>query len=324
MGADVAGSHSPSELRGSARHELITLQRPSLALGTDKRVDVLVPPAPRQDGSPVLVLLHGYGGTRRTWTDQTRLVDHLRGSDLFVVMPESGRRWFINDHAGHRYEDYLIDELIPLIRRSFPVAADGRSWAIGGFSMGGASALIQALRHPRLFSTVFSHAGAFEGPLRRGDPYAAIRRESDCLMPSTQVHERVWGPYGSSTRSTYNPYRMLLSRRSDTHLSVYADVGTGDYRRIIEMNRNVAAALRTAGIDLEYQERDGGHDLSFLDEALERSLDFVSERFRRAVSAPDHDGDTGPGGQGPAQTGDVRRQDPSPTPALGRSSSLRS
>lgn len=287
-----------------ARHELVALQQPSAALGTDKRVDVLVPPEPREDGSPVLVLLHGFGGSRRTWTEQTRLVDHLRGSDLFVVLPESGRRWFVNDHAGHRYEDYLIDELIPFVRRTFPVAADRRGFAIGGFSMGGASALVQALRHPGLFSVVVSHAGAFEGPLRRGDPYAALRREAECLMPSTHVHERVWGPFGSPTRSTYDPYRVLASWRSnapsDARLSVYADVGTGDYQRIIDMNRNVAAALRAADIDLEYQERPGGHDLSFLDDALGRSLEFVSEKLRRAAS------------------------DPPSRPALGRPGSLRS
>ncbi len=305
----MTGPHGTSGLRTSTRHELITLKQPSSALGVDKRVDVLVPPSPREAGSPVLVLLHGFGGTRRTWTDQTRLLDHLRGTDLLVVMPESGRRWFINDHAGYHYESYLIDELIPLIRRSFPVVTDSRAWAIGGFSMGGASALIQALRHPRLFSVVVSYAGAFEGPLRRGDPYAALRRESECLMPSAQVHERVWGPEGSLTRNTYNPYRLLASRRSDARLSVYADVGTGDYQRIIQMNRNMAAALRAADINLEYHERPGGHDLSSLDDALGRSLKFVSERFRRAAGAPDHEGDTGPGEHGPAQASDARHHD---------------
>lgn len=269
-----------------ARHELVTLVQPSLALGTDKRVDVLVPPAPRAQASPVLVLLHGFGGTRRTWTEQTRLVDHLAGTGLLVVLPESGRRWFINDHAGHRYEDYLIDELVPLIRQSFPTTRD--SWAIGGFSMGGASALMQALRHPRLFSVVLSHAGAFEGPLRSGDPYAALRRGPASLMPTTQVHERVWGPEGSPTRNTYNPYRLLAARRSEDRLAVYADVGTGDYQRIVQMNRNVASAMRAAGIDLEYHERPGGHDLEFVDDALGSSLAFVSERLRRV---PDRDGD---------------------------------
>jgi S-formylglutathione hydrolase FrmB len=316
MGADVAGPHSPPEVGTSARHELITLQQHSLALRTDKRVDVLVPPVPRAGGSPVLVLLHGFGGTRRTWTDGTQLVEQLRGSDLLVVLPDSGRRWFVNDHAGYRYEDYLIDELVPLIRQTFPV--DGRAWAIGGFSMGGASALIQALRHPRLFSVVVSHAGAFEGPLRRGDPYAALRRESECLMPSVQVHERVWGPDGSPIRNTYNPYRLLSSWRSDAQLSVYADVGTGDYQRIIQMNRNIAAALRTAAIDLEYHERPGGHDLSFLDDRLGRSLEFVAERFR------DRTGDTGTAEDGPAQAGDSRHHDPSSAPAVGRPGSLRS
>jgi S-formylglutathione hydrolase len=130
-------------------------------------------------------------------------------------------------------------------------------------------------------------------------------------MPSTEVHARVWGPAASPTRKTYNPYHLLASRRSDARLSVYADVGTGDYQRIIQMNRNVAAALRTADVDLEYHERPGGHDMSFLDDALGTSLTFLSERFRRATGAPDRDGD-------------ARPHDPSSAPALGRPGSMRS
>ena len=31
------------------------------------------------------------------------------------MLPECGRGWFINNHAGKRYEDYLISELMPLV-----------------------------------------------------------------------------------------------------------------------------------------------------------------------------------------------------------------
>jgi hypothetical protein len=62
-------------------------------------------------------------------------------------------------------------------------------------------------------------------------------------------------------------------------LWVYADVGTDDYERIVQMNRNTAIALRAAGIELEYQERNGAHDLEFLNKALPFSLDFVVRKI---------------------------------------------
>lgn len=262
-------------------HQIITIPWMSDALKREKRISLLVPADQhlKHKEYPVLILLHGYGGNRQTWTARTQLVEYLRGRNLLVVIPESGRRWFINDHNGFRYEDYLINEVVPFIRQKFNVVEDRHGWAIGGFSMGGASALIQALRHPHLFSVVVSHAGAFEGPLRRGDPYSDMRLNPNFPMPSTEIHERVWGPCGSPTRRFYNPYLMIKSRRADMSLWVYADVGADDYERIVQMNRSTTVALRAAQIEVEYQEREGAHDFEFLNKALPFSLDFVMRRF---------------------------------------------
>ncbi|MFD0634895.1 alpha/beta hydrolase-fold protein [Catenulispora yoronensis] len=119
-------------------HTLETWAWASSALGCVKRVDVLVPATCTAGGSKaaVLVLLHGFGGSRSTWLSRTRLVEHLRGLDLVVVLPESGRRWFINDHRGWRYEDYLVRELVPFVDENYAVHLRHGVRAIGGFSMG--------------------------------------------------------------------------------------------------------------------------------------------------------------------------------------------
>jgi S-formylglutathione hydrolase FrmB len=230
---------------------------------------------------PVLFLLHGYGGGRRTWLTGTRLLDHLAGLDLIVVLPESGRRWFINDHRGHRYEDYLVDELVPFVDEHFATGGVPGCRAIGGFSMGGAAALMQALRHPGLFSVVASHAGAFDAPSRMGDPYAAFRSDPGFGIPSTTSHERVWGPPGSGVCRRYDIHAMIAAGTRHPGLSVYVDVGLGDYDRILAMNRGMAQKLASAGIRLEYHERSGGHDLDFLNRALPFSLRFVQETLER-------------------------------------------
>ncbi|MEV4441680.1 alpha/beta hydrolase family protein [Streptomyces sp. NPDC049577] len=261
--------------------EVLSLRLPSPALGRDKRVNVLLPGGYRSSGPghPVLYLLHGYGGGRNTWLDHTPLLDLLDEHRLMVVLPESGRRWFVNDHAGLAYEDYLVQDLIPAVDAEFNTLADRSGRAVGGFSMGGAAALYLGLRHRELFGAVASHAGAFEGPLRVGDPYAGHRADPGFVMPDIDSHERVWGPPGSAARHEYDPYRLIRAEHPLPPPAFYLDVGTGDYERMVRMNRTVRDALRTRGWDPEYHEREGGHDWEFVGRSLPHALGFVSRRL---------------------------------------------
>lgn len=254
----------------------------SAVLGCVKRACVLVPQGfAGAANTPVLYLLHGFGANRETWLRRTRLAEHAAGLGLLVVLPESGRRWFINDHRGLRYEDYLLGELLPSVEARYLGRVDAVSRGIGGFSMGGAAALMQALRHPDTFSAVVSHAGAFEAPLRAGDPYADLRGTPDFAIPSVQVHERVWGPPGSEVRHRYELHNLIAQLPPGPQPVVYADVGVDDYPRVVDMNRRAVDALRSAGIETIFYERPGAHDLAYLDANLSNSLQFAAARLGR-------------------------------------------
>ncbi|MFJ1749552.1 alpha/beta hydrolase [Streptomyces sp. NPDC088116] len=260
---------------------VVTRRWPSRALGRDKRVNVVLPGRYGAEGPPhpVLYLLHGYGGGRDTWLTHTGLVESLDDSRLVVVLPESGRRWFVNDHAGLPYEDYLVQDLVADVDREFNTIADRGGRAAGGFSMGGAAALFLALRNRGVFSAAVSHAGAFEAPLRRGDPYAAHRGDPAMLMPDEESHDRVWGPPGSATRRRYDPYRLVGLPGQGPGPALYLDVGTGDHDRVIRMNRRMRDALRAHHWSPEYRERQGGHDWDFVRAALPASLAFVTHHL---------------------------------------------
>jgi len=262
--------------------EVLTLRRPSPVLGREKRVNVLLPAGYRETGRghPVLYLLHGYGGGRDTWLTNTSLSELVEDSGMIVVLPESGRQWFVNDHAGLRYEDYFVNELVATVDEEFNTVAGERARVVGGFSMGGATALFLALRHPGLFGAVAAHAGAFEAPLRVGDPYAGHRVSAGFVMPTVASHERVWGPPGSATRRAYDPYRLI--RDCTAPPAVYLDVGSGDYDRVIRMNRAVRTALENRGWAVEYHERPGGHDWDFVNAALPWSLGFLRRHLATA------------------------------------------
>ncbi|MGC4958962.1 alpha/beta hydrolase [Actinomadura citrea] len=256
----------------------------SESIGRDKSVNVLLPSRYSSAGRafPVLYLLHGFGGNRSTWLQCDDLSTVVDSAGLVVVLPESGRSWFINDARGRRYEDYLVEEVVGHVDDAFNTVASRDGRGIGGFSMGGAAALYQALRHGEVFSVVCSNAGAFEAPLREGDPYGHLRDGRRLAMPTTRDHERVWGPVGSEVRREYDPYRAVRDRDAKYPIDVHLDVGLDDYPRMIDMNRRMREALAACSVPHRYRERPGGHDWEFVNAGLPDLFAFARSRLLSA------------------------------------------
>jgi amino acid adenylation domain-containing protein len=247
----------------------------SALLGRDKYVRLLLPRDGRVEG--VCYLLHSYAGNFKAWSERTPLAFLAARLPLLFVMPESGRRWFIDDEEGRRYGSYLLDELLPAIEAEFAPATTRATRFIGGFSMGGAAAVFHALRRPDLFGAAFAHAGAFYAARREGDPYAAERGSRDLLMPDVAAHEAVWGPVGSRTRAEYDPLavveRFAAGGHSAPHL--HLDVGTDDYPRAVETVRDFHGLLIGYGVRHDYRELRGGHTWDYVSAALPGALAFL-------------------------------------------------
>jgi putative tributyrin esterase len=245
----------------------LDFEHDAAALGRPKKVRVQIPERPAPEcGFPTWYLLHGFAGDRLSWPRALGpgLADHA-----ILVFPESGRRWFLNDAAGHRYGDYILGDLIPAIDEAF--ATDPRDRTIGGFSMGGAAALFLALDHPAVFPRVFSYAGAFYASRREGDPYAGLRSRG-CMMPTQREHERVWGPLGSGMRRRYDPDRVIArARAAERTPAIVIEAGTDDLPRVVEMNRQMHRTLGAAGIAHTYSERPGAHTCGDAKETLTRA-----------------------------------------------------
>ena len=67
-----------------------------------------------------------------------------------------GRGW----KAG-QYTSFLLEELMPFIRKEYSFAMDSRITAIAGFSLGGLSAMDIAWHHPEYFTRVGVFSGSF-------------------------------------------------------------------------------------------------------------------------------------------------------------------
>jgi enterochelin esterase-like enzyme len=243
------------------------------SLGRTKVAYVVAPSGtPPAGGFPVCYMLHAFGGDRFSWARHGRAFLAEHQERVLFVFPESGRRWFMNDASGRRYEDYVMEDLIPAVEAAFPVARVARSRIIGGFSMGGAGAVHLALRNPGKFSRAFAISGAFYASERQGDPYAS-QRAGGCMMPTEAEHDRVWGPVGSEIRRSYDTGALLRNAAVfGTLPELVLEVGTDDYPRVVEQNRRVHRTLDELGIAHFYAEHPGDHGWEFAASSARRLL----------------------------------------------------
>src|SRR5680860_159573 len=108
---------------------------------------------------PVMLWLHGGGGSH-AFLDQCRpLFEQLWAEDalppMVVATPDAGRSFYLDRADGsERWEQFVLDELLPEVRRITTSATGASATAIGGVSMGGMGSLRMAFRRPDTFAAV--------------------------------------------------------------------------------------------------------------------------------------------------------------------------
>jgi len=168
----------------------------------ERELPVYVPPSGETRDRPLLVLLTGYTGAgwmhfqRPRFLSDTivgrldRLIHDGEAAEAVLVAPDCltmlGGSQYLNSTATGRYEDYVISEIVPWVRRKYGTGPI----AVLGTSSGGYGALSLALRHPDVLRAAGSNAGdayfeysyqpefpiAFREIRRAGGPEALLRR----------------------------------------------------------------------------------------------------------------------------------------------------
>src|ERR1051326_5940677 len=147
-------NHHPSHLP-SGPPAVVMQERPyfSRALGRSQPYACYLPQDFHRSGLryPMLLLLHGFGGSWRDWGERTRLTRYLAGREIIVVCPDLGNGWATNAVDGsERREDDLLVDLLPALTNELPLL-DGNARAVAGLSMGGYAAVKLALKYPESF-----------------------------------------------------------------------------------------------------------------------------------------------------------------------------
>jgi enterochelin esterase family protein len=176
--------------------ESAVLQGNPLGDPSARPVAVYLPPGYDDDPArryPSLYLLSSHGSTGpgllnwRPW--EPNLQDQLdallaeeRIGPLIVVLPDLWTRFggsqFVNSAGTGRYEDYLVDEVIPFVDARYRTLPDRAHRGVLGRSSGGFGAITQAMHHPEQF-------GGFA--CQSGDLYW----EYTCLPGIARLHQQL-------------------------------------------------------------------------------------------------------------------------------------
>jgi enterochelin esterase-like enzyme len=155
----------------------------SSIVGINSEYYVYTPPdfdPSNQEKYPVLYLLHGYSDDPSAWTSMGKanvILDNLiaqgKVKPMIVVMPLGygtmeviTRGWSTWKDPElirlnySRFSDTLFHEVMPLVKRQYPISDKREDHAVAGLSMGGAESLLVGLNHVDDFAYVGGFSSA--------------------------------------------------------------------------------------------------------------------------------------------------------------------
>jgi predicted esterase len=210
----------------------------------------LVTPAGGGKGRPLLVFLHGYGGTPSDTLSPAFVLALRRLGDRapVVLLPEGDTGWW-HDREEGPWGSYVLHEAIPAaLARS---GADGDRIAIGGISMGGFGALDFGRIQPKRFCAVGGHSPA------------VFESDSDA--------------FGFDGPADFARHDLLsIARTRSPYVSpVWIDVGNRDALR--PAASKLAGELRHDGADVTFHVWPGSHEGRYWDTHFADYLRFYAD-----------------------------------------------
>lgn len=177
------------------------------------------------------------------------------------VRGRHSNRGFEYDSLGDRYVRFLLEEIIPEVRKRYSISDDPEMHAIGGSSSGAICAFTAAWERTDFFRKVYSSVGSFTN-LRGGDIYPSLVRKSEP-----------------------KPIRVYMA---DTSGDVDNPFGSWWWA-----NQQMASALKYMGYDVRFDSAEGyAHNADF---GSSKFPDAMKWLWRKEVHTPklDTSGDLG-------------------------------
>ena len=231
------------KMRGLEHHVLS-----SKAMGHDVGYVVWTPPGLDTSGNtryPVVYFLHGAGGSEKSDSSgfSSRVARAIREGEFpaaICVFPNGG----LSGYRGE-VESMIVDELIPLIDKSYPTVAEASGRVVCGFSMGGAGSVHLSLRHPTLFCGAGSWGGAlsFRGRAEESPLLPLARKNAENLKASgfelltvngDQDRPDAFKPLQELFAEIGIPHRAVVLEDTNHNLGKYYDRAGGTMIQFLE------------------------------------------------------------------------------------------
>jgi hypothetical protein len=255
FGADAPPKISAAKVDGDGflRHDIDSNHQ----AGTTA-IRVLLPDAANRGvRSRVLLVLPVEPGLEHHYGDglaEVRRLEVHNRHQLICVEPTFAALPWYADHPTDsrlRQETYLLEVVLPFLKREYGVSAECDSWLLLGFSKSGWGAWSLLLRHPELFG----RAAAWDAPMAMHWP---SKFGSQPIFATEQNFER------------YEIFRLL--KRESPRLHATARLGLFGYGNFREQHEQTHSLMQELGIAHVY--RDGPqrkHDWSsgWIAEAVE-------------------------------------------------------
>ena len=223
---------------------------------------------------PVVYLLHGGdGGGFRDWSNDSDVAVYA-ARNLILVMPEGAFSYYMNavEKPQDRYEDYVLQDLIHDVAIRFPSSNDREGRAVIGISMGGFAAIKWALSRPDLFVFVGALSPSIE----------VVHREFRIRNRIPGIEEwwrlrTVFGPPGSASRQSRDPFVLVESARPDETAYIY--IAVGEQERFFEPNRRFARRLQERRFQFEFHTSLGNHNWPLWDAQIPGCFDSLLQHL---------------------------------------------
>jgi putative tributyrin esterase len=225
---------------------------------------VFVPPVVTKN-IPVVILLHGVYGSAWSWAlsggvhlSAMKMMDDGLIPPMILAMPSDGL-WgdgsgYLN-HNGFGFEKWIAEDVPDVLKECFPEITSASSFFISGLSMGGFGALRIGVKYNQLFRCISAHS--------------SITNLSQMKLFVEEDIEH----YSQEDKTGQDCFEMILKFRD--HLpAIRFDCGNKD--EMVSYNRHLHHQLESSGIDHIYEEFEGGHQWTYWQEHIMKSLLFFA------------------------------------------------
>lgn len=181
-------------------------------------------------------------------------IDNSRGLNSSINYKElNGKNGIV--HKG-QYENYFINEIIPIIDKKYNTISNRNSRYIGGISAGGYAALHIAFRHQNLFSKVGGHMPAID---------LHFEDEDECYFKNKEM----WIKYDPITIATNNNIKDI---------KVFLDAGNEDEGQFYIACKELTRILNFKNVKVENHIFSGHHNANYIISNLKQYLKFYSTK----------------------------------------------